>query len=140
MAGGRGVDATHDEEHTVTTILVVDDEADMRKLVRAVIEIANDGLEIVAEATDGAEAMAVWRGLNGPPEPDVVILDNRMPHASGVEVAQEILRERPGQLVVLHSAYLDDGIRAEAASVGIAACVPKADVFTLPDVIRQLAG
>lgn len=124
----------------MTTILVVDDEPDMRRLVSAVIEIANDGLEIVAEATDGAEAMSIWRGLNGPPQPDVVILDNRMPHASGVEVAREIFQERPDQLIVLHSAFLDDAIRAEAASVGIAACVPKSDVFTLPDVIRGLAA
>ena len=123
----------------VTTILVVDDEPDMRRLVCAVIEIANDGLEVVAEATDGAEAMTIWRGLNGPPQPDVVILDNRMPHASGMEVAREIFQERPDQLVVLHSAYLDDETRAEATSVGIAACVPKADVFTLPDVIRELS-
>jgi CheY-like chemotaxis protein len=116
----------------LTSILVVDDEPDMRRLVCAVIDMANDGLQVVAEATDGAEAMTIWRGLDGPPQPDVVILDNRMPHASGVEVAREILRERPDQLVVLHSAYLDDGIRAEAISVGIAVCVPKADVFTLP--------
>jgi two-component system, response regulator YesN len=124
----------------VTTILLVDDESDMRKLVRAVIDVTNDGLQVVAEATDGAEAVAIWRSLDGPPRPDVVILDNRLPHASGVEVAREILQERPNQLVVLHSAYLDDGIRAEAAGVGIAACVPKADLFTLPDVIRGLAA
>ena len=124
----------------MTTILVVDDELDMRLLVRTVIEIANDGLEVVAEAVDGAEAMTVWRGLDGPPQPDVVILDNRMPHASGVEVARQILQERPDQLLVLYSAYLDDAVRAEAASAGIAECLTKADVQRLPDVIRELAA
>ena len=75
----------------MTTMLIVDDEMDMRMLVRVVIEIANDGLSIVGEAADGAEALRVWRDLDGPPVPDVVILDNRMPELTGLEVAEQIL-------------------------------------------------
>ena len=80
-----------------TTILVVDDEVDMRTLVRVVINLANNGLSIVGEATDGEEALAAWRNLEAP-EPDVIVLDNRMPNLTGLEVAERILDGslRPG--------------------------------------------
>ena len=124
----------------MATMLIVDDELDMRMLVRLVIEMANDGLAIVGEAADGAEAIRVWRALDGPPVPDVVILDNRMPGLSGMEVAQQILAERPEQIIVLYSAYLDAAVRAEAAEVGITSCVSKHELDRLPDLVRELTA
>ena len=122
----------------MTTMLIVDDEMDMRMLVRVVIEMFNHGLSIVAEAADGDEAIQVWRDLDGPPVPDVVILDNRMPGLTGIEVAKQILDERPDQLIVLYSAFLDDEVRAQAAAVGIATCVSKEELDRLPGVIQDL--
>ena len=124
----------------MTTMLIVDDELDMRMLVRVVIEMANNGLSIVAEAADGPEAIEVWRDLDGPPIPDVIILDNRMPGLTGLEVAQQILDERPGQLIVLYSAFLDDEIRAQASELGISRCVSKGDLEILPSVIHELTA
>jgi CheY-like chemotaxis protein len=128
------------EDEVMTTMLIVDDELDMRMLVRIVIEMANNGLSIVGEAADGAEALQVWRDLDGPPVPDVIILDNRMPELSGLEVAEEILEERPGQLIVLYSAFLDDTVRARAAELGIARCVSKNELEQLPNVVRALTS
>jgi CheY-like chemotaxis protein len=122
----------------VTTMLIVDDELDMRVLVRAVIEMANEDLSVIAEAADGIEALRVWRDLDGPPEPDVVILDNRMPGMSGLEAAEQILSERPQQIIVLYSAFLDDTVRAKAAEIGITTCVSKAELESLPGLIREL--
>ena len=124
----------------MTTMLIVDDEMDMRMLVRVVIEMANHGLSIVGEAADGDEALRVWRDLNGPPIPDVVILDNRMPGLTGIEVAEQILAERPGQIIVLYSAFLDDEVRAQADEIGIARCVSKEDLDRLPGVIHELTA
>jgi CheY-like chemotaxis protein len=124
----------------VTTLLIVDDELDMRVLVRLVFEIANDGLTVIGEASDGVEAVRVWRDLDGPPQPDVVILDNRMPGLSGIEAAEQILRERPDQLIVLYSAFLDDTVRARAREVGIARCVSKNDLERLPEIVRGLVA
>ena len=124
----------------MTTMLIVDDELDMRMLVRVVIEMANNGLSIVGEAADGDEALRVWRDLKGPPVPDVIILDNRMPGRSGLEVAEEILAERPDQLIVLYSAFLDDEIRTAAAGLGVTRCVSKHDLELLPSVIRELTA
>ncbi|MGV3760144.1 MAG: response regulator transcription factor [Actinomycetota bacterium] len=124
----------------MTTMLIVDDELDMRMLVRLVIEMANDGLTIVGEATDGPEAIQVWRDLDGPPVPDVVILDNRMPGLSGLEVAQRILEERPDQIIVLYSAFLDAEVRAKADELGISSCVSKHELDRLPDLVRELTA
>jgi CheY-like chemotaxis protein len=124
----------------MTTMLIVDDELDMRVLVRLVIEMANNGLTIVGEAADGVEALRVWRDLDGPPVPDVVILDNRMPELSGLEVAKEILEERPGQLILLYSAYLDDQVRARASEIGVTMCVSKNELEQLPHLIRALTA
>jgi len=122
------------------TILIVDDELDMRTLVRVVIDMANHGLEVVGEAADGAEAVAAWRALDGPPAPDVIVLDNRMPVMNGLEAAELILQERPDQLIVLYSAFLDDQVRAEASDIGIATCVSKDDLDRLPAVIQDLTA
>jgi CheY-like chemotaxis protein len=124
----------------MTTMLIVDDELDMRMLVRLVIEMANDGLSIVGEAADGTEALQVWRDLDGPPVPDVIILDNRMPGLSGLEVAKQILDERPDQIIVLYSAFLDDTVREGASEVGIARCVAKHDLESLPGLVRELTS
>ena len=118
---------------------MVDDEADMRTLVRVVINMANHGLTIVGEASDGIEALTAWHELNRP-APDVIILDNRMPGLTGIEAAEAILTEWPDQVIVLYSAFLDDEVRTIAAAVGIASCVSKEDIGDLPDVIWELTA
>jgi CheY-like chemotaxis protein len=69
-----------------------------------------------------------------------VILDNRMPGLTGLEVAEEILKERPAQPIILYSAFLDDTVRRQAAELGISRCVGKADIDTIPSIVRELAA
>ena len=118
------------------TILVVDDDADMRFLARSVLE--GSGIEVAAEAADGAEALAKIEELNPPPVPTVILLDNQMPGLTGLEVAEQVLSERPEQLIVLFSAYLDAGIIAQARQLGIASCVSKNDAMDLPELLTDL--
>lgn len=119
-----------------TTILVVDDDADMRFLARTVLEVS--GIEVAGEAADGPEALAKLAELDPPPVPTVVLLDNQMPGPSGLEVAAEILRDRPDQLIVLFSAYLDEDIIARASALGITSCVSKGDAMDLPRILTDL--
>lgn len=122
----------------MATVLIVDDEPDMRMLIRASIEVSVDGLAIIGEATGGIEGLRMWRDLGGPPVPDVVILDNRMPGMTGLEVAAEMLGERPAQIIVLYSSYLDQETRTQAAEIGIARCIPKDDIGLLTTLLRSL--
>lgn len=120
------------------TILVVDDEPDIRLLARFVLEGA--GIVVVGEAADGLEAVASFRDLDPPPVPTVILLDNRMPGLTGLEVAAQLLADVPNQLIVLFSAYLSEDLVAEATLLGVAACVPKKDVSHLPKIIRELVA
>jgi DNA-binding NarL/FixJ family response regulator len=101
--------------------LIVDDDDDMRFLLRVVIEAANQGLAIAGEARCASEAVEQWREHH----PDVVVLDHRMPDRSGLEVAEEILAERPDQSIILFSAFLDDETIARAEALGVRACMSK---------------
>ena len=119
--------------NSAVTVLVVDDEADIRQLVRAVLEGA--GLRVVDEAVDGLEALDTLEMLNAPPVPTVIVLDNRMPGLTGLEVAEQVLQRIPGQRIVLFSAFLNDDITARARELGISACAAKSDVGRLPELI-----
>ena len=124
----------------MTSTLIVDDDLDMRLLVRLVIEMANEGLKVVGEAADGIEALEVFLALGPPEVPDVVILDNRMPGLTGLEVAREIRARYPDQLVILYSAFLDREVRKEAEEIGISLCLSKNEIDSLPDRLRTLVG
>ena len=123
---------------TALTILVVDDDPDMRYLARVVLEGAD--MEVAGEAADGIEALSKFRELDPPPVPTVILLDNQMPGPSGLEVARQILAASPGQLIVLFSAFLDAEIIAEATRIGVAACVSKADALNLGPILRSVVA
>ena len=119
-----------------TTILVVDDDEDMRFLARSVLE--GSGISVAGEAADGHEALAKLAELDPPPVPTVVLLDNQMPGPTGLEVAEQILRDHPDQLIVLFSAYLDDDIVRRATELGVASCVSKGDAMDLPGILDEV--
>lgn len=122
----------------MATVLIVEDEPDMRMLIRASIEASVDTLTIIGEATGGVAGLGMWRGLGGPPVPDIVVLDNRMPGMTGLEVAAEMLRERPAQIIVLYSSYLDQDTRTQAAEIGVAHCIPKDNIGLLTSLLGAL--
>jgi CheY-like chemotaxis protein len=125
-------------ETAAVTVLIVDDEDDMRMLVRAVLQGA--GLEIVDEAADGHAALNSLNHLDPPNVPKVMVLDNRMPNLTGLEVAERVLADTPEQRIVLFSAFLDKDVEREAQEIGVRACVAKADVALLPQIVLDLAA
>ena len=118
-----------------TGVLVVDDEADMRVLVQAIITVANEGLTVVGEAATGAEAIERWRET----KPDVILLDHRMPGMSGLEAAERILAEEPEQWIVLFSAFLDEATVNRASELGIRAWLAKDEVSAIPEALWRLS-
>ena len=116
--------------------LIVDDDSDMRFLVRMTIEVANHGLAVSGEAASGADAIAAVEQ----DRPEVIVLDNRMPGMTGLETARHILADHPEQSIILFSAYLDAQTIAEAHAVGVHSCIDTTDVDRLPEALWQLAA
>jgi DNA-binding NarL/FixJ family response regulator len=84
-------------------VLVVDDHAVVREGLRTFLEL-QDGIEVVGEAGDGEEAIAVAERL----APDVVLMDLVMPVLDGLG-AMRVLRERvPATRVIVLTSFLDD--------------------------------
>jgi CheY-like chemotaxis protein len=120
------------------TVLIAEDDEDMRILVRTILTRA--GLSVVAEAVDGNDALDAVRRLSPPPTPTVIVLDNRMPGLSGLEVAARVLEDVPNQRIVLYTAFLSADIEAQAKEIGVRACVSKNVLRQLPQVIAELAA
>ena len=113
-------------------MLVVDDDPDIAYLVASRIELANDGW-IAPVAHSGEEALA----LLDETDPDVIVLDFRMPERNGIEVADDILRRRPEANVVLFSAYLDAETVDAAQRLGVRECVSKEYLHDLPTILGK---
>ena len=120
-------------------VLVVDDQPDIRLLVRTLFIAENHGLRVEGEAGSGEEAVDHVRRL-GSGDISVVVLDQMMPGMTGIETARALLADDPSLRIVLFSAYLDDALRREAAEAGIAMCVDKRDFSSLAPVVRTLAA
>ena len=87
-------------------VLVVDDDAQLRREVIAVLSEHQD-LEVVGEAEDGAEAVQKAREL----APDIVVLDLRMPGMGGIQATSVLRNELPGtQVLIFTISDFDDGL------------------------------
>jgi DNA-binding NarL/FixJ family response regulator len=115
--------------------MIVDDQADIRGLIRLLIELASGDLEVSCEAGSGREALALLDAC----DPNVIVLDEMMPGMNGIEVATHIAARRPGQHVIMCSAYLDDEVLDRARRAGVTAFVHKDEIRRIPDVIRDLS-
>lgn len=84
-------------------VLIVDDHAVVREGLRALIT-SEPGMEVIAEAVDGAEAVSKSRALN----PDVILLDLLMPRKSGLEAIEEIKADNAQARILVLTSYADD--------------------------------
>jgi DNA-binding NarL/FixJ family response regulator len=116
------------------SLLVVDDTEHVRKMLVDILSL--HGFEIAGEASDGEQAVARASEM----DPDVIVMDLKMPGTDGIEAARRIREGRPDQQVIVYSAYLDDEVEARAREAGIAVCIPKlSGVEALATEISALA-
>ncbi|MEU3742967.1 response regulator transcription factor [Streptomyces sp. NPDC032198] len=96
-------------------VLLADDEAMIRAGVRAILGTA-EGIEVVAEAADGREAIDLALGHR----PDVCLLDIRMPRLDGLQAAAELHKVAPGTAVAMLTTFSEDEYIASALGSGAA--------------------
>lgn len=104
--------------------IVVDDEEDVRRLLRTRLE-RDGGFTVVAEAASPADAVA----LCAEHTPDVVILDAGVPDMEGLAAVPEVRRASPRSVVVIYTSASGLSTRNEAERVGAHAVVGKLDPF-----------
>jgi DNA-binding NarL/FixJ family response regulator len=112
-------------------VLTVDDHAVFRDAAREVIE-ATVGFEHVGEATSGEEALVRAEEL----DPDLILIDVRMPGIDGLETARRLRVTRPGATTVLISTADAESLPGGFATCGAAAFVRKQDFG--PSLLRRL--
>ncbi|AUI61913.1 response regulator transcription factor [Amycolatopsis sp. BJA-103] len=111
------------------TIMLVDDHPVVREGLRGMLEAEPD-LSVIGEAGSGDEAVALSRVK----QPDVILMDLRMPGLDGVGATRKILADRPGQRVVVLTTYETDADILRAVEAG-------ASGYLLKDASRtELAG
>lgn len=107
------------------TLLIADDEYEMRHGLVAYFPWARIGFEVVAEAENGQQALDILAGR----DIDVALLDIRMPGKTGLDVAREIFEEKMPVTVVILSAFRDFEYAQQAMSYGVRHYVVKSTRF-----------
>jgi CheY-like chemotaxis protein len=112
-------------------ILLVDDNADVRSVVRLGLEL-DDRFSAISEATNGAEAIAVAAA----DPPDVILLDQQMPVMTGLEALPSLRDAAPDARIVVYSAVADEIDLRDVAEADD--CVQKGvDLFELYEVLAE---
>lgn len=112
-------------------VLVVDDTDHVRNMLVDMLEL--DGFDVVGQAASGQEAIEVAPGA----DPDVIVMDYKMPGVDGLTAAKSIRSGRPSQAIILYTAYLDTELEAQAKEAGVAMCIGK--VEGLNELERHIA-
>ena len=112
-------------------VLVVDDTDHVRNMLVDMLEL--DGFDVVGQAASGQEAVETAPEAN----PDVIVMDYKMPGVDGLTAAKTIREARPSQAIILYTAYLDSKLEAQAKEAGVAMCIGK--VEGLNELERHIA-
>jgi DNA-binding NarL/FixJ family response regulator len=117
-------------------VLVADDEPMIRAGARAILA-SDTGIEVIAEAGDGREAVELTRRHR----PDVALLDIRMPVMDGLTAAEELHRSVPETAIAMLTTFGDDEYVARALAAGTSGFLLKAaDPRDLVAGVRAVAA
>jgi DNA-binding NarL/FixJ family response regulator len=100
-------------------LFIAEDTEHVRRMLVDILGL--HGFEIVGEASSGEDAVREV----GEVDPDVVVMDLRLPGMDGLQTARQIREERSDQQIIIYSAYIDADVERRAKEAGVAVCVPK---------------
>lgn len=117
-------------------VMLVDDQTLVRQGVRSLLELA-DGIEVAAEAADGAEAIERMDEI----APDLVLLDMRMPGKSGLDVLRELGAEDRLPPTIILTTFDDDELVLAGIQAGAKGYLLKdVELDELVDAVRAVAA
>jgi DNA-binding NarL/FixJ family response regulator len=129
-------DASRVAAATVISVLIADDQAVVRAGLRLIVE-AQEDLQVAGEAADGAAAVDAVRTL----EPDVVLMDIRMPILDGIEATRQIVNGGTASRVLVLTTYgLDENVYDALAAGAFGFLVKTDSPERLVDAIRVVAA
>jgi CheY-like chemotaxis protein len=117
----------------MTTLLIVDDDVQMRGLMRSLLA---DLADPITECDDGADAQAIYELQH----PDWVLMDVMMPRLNGLEATRQIKASDPAAKIVIVTGNDSCRLRAAATSAGACAFVSKENLLDLRKVIQPEPG
>jgi len=116
----------------MSSILIVDDQKGVRRLLEEVFK--KDGWA-VSTAVDGSEAVDMALQL----EPDIILMDMKMPNMNGLEASQNIINQNPGLSIIMMTAYGEMEVVRAALDSGVKKCITKPfDIIHLRDMVNSL--
>jgi CheY-like chemotaxis protein len=126
------------DTNDLVRVLVVDDDPNIRTLVRALLTRAEDLRCKVEEAADGLAGLELFDRLRAAGHRCVLVVDLQMPGIDGLRFAQLVGQRVPDQPMILFTGYSTSVVREHASRIGFAATVNKTDVHDLPAVVTSL--
>jgi DNA-binding NarL/FixJ family response regulator len=125
-----------DSEIGRCTVVICDDKEGFRRLVAIVLGLA-PGIEVVGEAGDGREAIALAERL----QPNVLLLDVAMPEMDGLEALPRVREVSPATRVVMLTGVTADSVRRRALAAGASAFIEKGiDIDELGQRVVEICG
>lgn len=116
---------------TATRVLVVDDEEDVRLLLR--LQLEAEGFEVVGSCPDGHSAVAACAAVR----PEAVVLDLLMPRMTGFEAIPKLREVDPDVVIIAYTATAGDFVRAEMARLEVALVLKSGDIRALARAITE---
>lgn len=115
-----------------TRVLVVDDDADFRLLMRVQLDLV-EGLTVVGVAADGNEAVREVAEKR----PDAIVMDLLMPKMNGFEAIQAIREQHPEIAIVAYTAVAGNYAREQTARMGVELVLKSGDPADLVEAIAR---
>jgi CheY-like chemotaxis protein len=114
-----------------STVLIVEDNAAMRALIRSLVERAGRS---VHESADAEAALALYPTLR----PDFVLMDIKLGGVDGITASRLLLTAHPEARIIIITEQREEGFRVAAAHAGVSGFLLKQDLLALPDLLGQL--
>ncbi len=120
-------------------VMVVDDTDHVLNMLVDMLEL--DGFDVVGKASTGQQAIELAKAT----EPDVIVMDYKMPGMDGLTAARSIKQDRPEQPIIIYTAYLDPTLETEAREAGVALTIGKVEGLNqlerhINELCRDLKG